>query len=322
MSTDTDTSTDVEIDLATGQTVDAQPQAGARADSKPEIEVVDDTPEQDRGRTPGEPPEEVTDDELSAYDEKVQRRIRKFTRGYHDERRAKEAALRERLAAEDLARRVLEENNRLKQQLTDGTKEFVAQATRLATADLDAAQRRYADAYEANDAPAMAKAQADIAAATYALQRSRETAPLQPQEPVVQPRTQTQKAVGDPKTDAWLRNNSWFGANGPATAYALAYDKELVNRGVAPGSDAYFSEIDKQMRAKFPEIFGRQDGEARDDPPPRTKPAAVVAPAARSTPPTRVRLTASEVAIANRLGLSLEDYAKQKVAYERGLQNG
>jgi hypothetical protein len=76
------------------------------------------------------------------------------------------------------------------------------------------------------------------------------------------------------------------------------------------------------MRAKFPEVFGRQNGEARDDPPPRNKPAAVVAPAARSTPPTRVRLTASEVAIATRLGLSLEAYAKEKVAHEKGLQNG
>lgn len=318
MATETDTSTDIEIDLTTGKTVEPPP-----ADAeKPDIEVVDDTPEQDRGRTPGDPPEEVTEDELRTYDEKVQRRIKKFTRGYHDERRAKEEALRERMAAEDLARRVLEENNRLKQQLTEGTKEYVAQATKLATADLSAAQRRYADAYEANDAEAMAKAQSDIAAATFALERSRDIKPLQPVEPVVQPRPQTQKAVGDPKTEAWLRNNRWFGPNGPATAYALAYDKELVGRGVVPGSDAYFSEIDKQMRDKFPEVFGRQNGEAQDELPPRTKPAAVVAPAARSTPPTRVRLTASEVAIANRLGISLEEYAKQKVAYGKGLQNG
>ena len=98
----------------------------AAAEDKFEIEIEDDTPVQDRGRKPmKEPVEDPTEDELSTYDEKVQARIKKFTRGYHDERRAKEEALREREAAENFAKQVYEENKKLQQQLSSGSKVFI-----------------------------------------------------------------------------------------------------------------------------------------------------------------------------------------------------
>lgn len=312
---------EVEVDLEAGKIVEAE-KPTAEAD-KPEIEVVDDTPPEDRGRKPADPPEEVSDEELATYDEKVQKRIKKFTRGYHDERRAKEQAQREREAAEALARQALEENRRLKAQLTEGSKEFVSQAQRLAENDLAQAQREYREAFESNDAEKMAAAQAAISTAAMKLERAKELKPLQLTETEVQtaPTTQQQSKI-DPKTAAWKDQNRWFGANRAMTAYALGLHQELVSKGYAAGSDAYFSEIDSTMRKRFPEEFGSQDPEPRTDAPRAQKPATVVAPAARSTPPTRIRLTASEVAVAKRLGVPLELYAKQKAAQMKEAQNG
>ena len=94
-----------------------------------EIEIEDDTPEPDRGRKPmKEPVDEPTEDELASYDEKVQQRIKKFTRGYHDERRAKEEALREREAAESLAKQLWEQNRKLQEQVELGSKAYIEQS--------------------------------------------------------------------------------------------------------------------------------------------------------------------------------------------------
>jgi len=114
----------------------------ASAEEKFEIEIEDDTPAQDRGRKPmKEPVEDPTEDELSTYDEKVQARIKKFTRGYHDERRAKEEALREREAAENFAKQVYEENKKLQQQLSNGSKVYIEQSQSTAQLELDSAKK-------------------------------------------------------------------------------------------------------------------------------------------------------------------------------------
>ena len=290
------------------------------AEEKFEIEVVDDTPEEDRGRQPAEPPEEVSEDELSAYDEKVQKRIKKFTRGYHDERRAKEQALREREAAEALARQVLEENKRLQEQLVSGSKVFIQQAQQSAEVELNAAKRAYREAYESGDADQIVAAQEAIAKATLKLDKATTMQPLQVQEKDVQ--MQPQPRV-DPRVAEWQRNNTWFGKNRTMTAFALGLHAELVEeRGIDPSSDRYYQEIDRTMRSKFPEAFGSSDDPVEEETPRRAKPATVVAPAARSTPPNRVRLTASQVAIANRLGVPLELYAKQVANLKDGTQNG
>ena len=110
-------------------------------DDKFELEIEDDTPPEDRGRKAAPPPEDPTDEELASYDERVQNRIKKFTRGYHDERRAKEQAERERVAAEEFARKVYEENRKLKEQLKTGSEAFIETSKSAVQTELDAAKK-------------------------------------------------------------------------------------------------------------------------------------------------------------------------------------
>jgi len=304
-------------------------------DEKFEVEVENDTPPEDRGRKPmKEPVEDPTDDELSSYDEKVQARIKKFTRGYHDERRAKEEALRERQAAENFARQVFEENKRLQQQLSSGSEVFIEQNKNSAQAELEAAERSYKEAYEAGDPDLLAAAQTKIARATLKLDKAESMKPI----PVVEREFETPNRQADepkipPRTARWIEENSdWWGKDEEMTAAASGLDRKLQREYGADfiGSEKYFETIDKTMRKRFPEHFKDTQSYEDDLPPKRsepeeeyvqiraTKPASVVAPATRSTPPTRIRLKASEVAIARRLGVTPEQYAKQVALLKRG----
>jgi len=293
------------------------------------FEVEDDTPEEDRGRKTAEPPEEVTEEELASYDEKVQKRIKKFTRGYHDERRAKEAAMRERQAAEDYAKQLFEENKKLQEKLATGSEEYISQAKQVAETELDAAKRAYRAAYEEGDADAIVAAQEQIARATLKIDKAASLKPLQVEEKELQIRQQPQTV--DQRAEEWRSQNGWFGKNRRMTAFALGLHAELVEeRGIDPSSDRYYQEIDKTMRKTFPDHFGSQEDSdapqtkasepADEDEPPRraSKPATVVAPATRSTSPSKVRLTASQVAIAKRIGVPLELYAKQVANLRNG----
>jgi len=307
-------------------------------EDKFEVEIEDDTPEEDRGRKPmREPVEDPTDEELASYDEKVQQRIKKFTRGYHDERRAKEEALREREAAEAFARQVYEENRRLQQQLATGSKELIETSKTAAEAKLMAAKKKFKEAQEAGDFDAAADAQAEIAEATLEARQAASMRPHEVDEDKFQAPTQTQqpqKPVLSRRTQQWVEANSdWWGVDDEMTAAAMGLDKKLAKE-YGPqyvGSEEYFRTIDKTMRKRFPEFFETQSNEddepprkkraepADEDEPPRraSKPATVVAPASRSTPPSRMKLKASEAAIARRLGVPLEEYAKQVAKLDR-----
>ena len=308
----------------------------AAEDNKLDIEIEDDTPEEDRGRKPmKEPVEDPTDDELATYDEKVQARIKKFTRGYHDERRAKEEALREREAAETYARQILEENKKLQQQLATGSKAYIETSQEAAAAELVAAKRKYKEAYDAADPDELADAQAEITRATLKIERASGMKPIEVEEREFKAQAETAPKT-NPRTQRWIENNSdWWGVDEEMTSAALGLDKKL-QREYGPeyiGTAEYFKKIDSTMRKRFPEHFeDAQSDEEEYDPPPRkrsepayedetprraTKPSSVVAPATRSTPPNRVRLKASEVAIARRIGVPVEEYAKQ-VALLRG----
>lgn len=288
-----------------------------------EVEIEDDTPPEDRGRKPAAtPPEEPTDDELSSYDEKVQARIKKFTKGYHDERREKEKALREREAAETYARQVIEENRRLQQQLAVSSKVFVEQSQSSAQLELETAKKKYKEAYEAGDSDALADAQAEVAKATWRLEKAQDLRPLQVREDEVQtPQRSNAPKVTD-RDQRWLQTNTWFGTDPEMTASALGLHQKLAkDRGDNfVGTDDYYKIVDATMRRRFPEYFGSDDEPAQEEEPPRraTKPAAVVAPATRSTPPNRIKLKASEAAIAKRLGVPIELYAKQVAQLKRG----
>ena len=288
--------------------------------SESEIEIEDDTPEEDRGRRPmKEPVEEVTDEELSSYDEKVQARIKKFTRGYHDERRAKEEAVRERHAAESYAKQIIDENKQLQQQLSQGSEVYIEQAKKVAEKDLEEAKRSYKQAFEDGDTDGVVAAQEQITRAVGRLDRTTQLRPLQVQEKELQTR-QASPPV-DQRAEQWRSDNEWFGKNRSMTAFALGLHSELVeDKGVDPTSGKYYQVIDRTMREKFPEHFGSDEEPAYEEESPRraTRPSTVVASASRSTPPNRIRLKASEAAIARRLGVSYEDYARQVAKLKRG----
>jgi hypothetical protein len=302
-----------------------------------DVEIEDDTPRKDRGRKPDDtPPEDPTEDELASYDEKVQSRLKKFTRGYHDERRAKEEALREREAAEKLAKQLWEQNRKLQEQVSLGSKAYIEQSKSSAEMEFENAKKRYKEAYESGDSDAVVEAQAEVAKATLNLDKVQNMRPLQVEENDVQIQQRSTKQPNVSQRDQrWMQKNTWFGTDPEMTASALGLHQKLAKEHGADfvGSDDYYKRVDATMRRRFPEYYedDTQSDEddtpskkvsepAYEDEPPRraTKPANVVAPASRSTPPNRIRLKASEAAIARRLGVPLEEYAKQVAQLKRG----
>jgi len=283
-------------------------------EGEPEIEVVDDTPEQDRGRKPmKEAPAEVTDDELAQYSEGVKKRIQHFSKGYHEERRAKESALREREEAVRLAHNLVEENKRLQGSLGQGQQALLEQAKKVVQNELDQAKQKFKAAYEAGDSDALVEAQEALAAAKYKAERVNNFKPAvaQPQNPVVQPAPRPEQTVKvDSKAKAWQEANSWFGDDKEMTALALAVHQDLVESGIDTSSDEYYEKINSRVRKRFPEAFNSEK-----------RKSSVVAPATRSTAPRKIVLTQSQVQIAKRLGLTNEQYARA-VAEEMRKQNG
>jgi len=301
--------------------IEANPRKGGKvvepeAEIEPEIEVVDDTPPEDRGRKPmTEPPKEVTDDELSKYDESVQKRIKHFTKGYHDERRAKEAAEREKEEALRFAQTLAEENKKLKGSVNQNQAALIEQAKKVVANELDVAKRQYKEAYEAGDSEALVNAQEALTAAKMKAEKVNNfrPAPLQEEKTVVQPTYQPQPAAPvDEKLLAWQDQNQWFGSNKRMTAYALGLHEDLVGEGIPAGSDEYYKRINADMRERFADQFGAD--EPADAKPQRAK-SNNVAPATRSTAPRKIVLTQTQVNLAKRLGVPLELYAR-KVAEE------
>lgn len=277
-----------------------------------EIEVVDDTPEEDRNRAPmKEPPAEVTEEELSNYSENVKKRIQHFSKGYHEERRAKESALREREEALKYAQAVAEENKKLQANLGQGQQALLDQAKKVVAQELEAAKRKYKEAYEAGDSEAVVAAQEALTSAKIKAEKVNSfRPPLQKQETVVKPETTAPRI--DPKVSAWREANPWFGDNKRMTAVALTIHQELVDSGVDTRSDDYFSRINAEMRQVFPDAFPSEKP---------VKKATVVAPATRSTAPRKIVLTKSQENIAKRLGLTIDQYARA-VAEDMRKQNG
>ena len=302
-----------------------------------DVEIEDDTPKKDRGRKPDDtPPEDPTEDELASYDEKVQSRLKKFTRGYHDERRAKEEALREREAAEKLAKQLWDQNRKLQEQVSLGSRAYIEQSKSSAEMEFENAKKRYKEAYESGDSDAVVDAQAEVAKATLNLDKVQNMRPLQVEENDVQiPQRSTNQPNVSQRDQRWMQKNTWFGTDPEMTASALGLHQKLAKEHGADfvGSDDYYKRVDATMRRRFPEYYEDDTQSDEDDTPskkvsepayeeepPRraTKPANVVAPASRSTPPNRIRLKASEAAIARRLGVPLEEYAKQVAQLKRG----
>ena len=288
-----------------------------------EIEVIDDTPIQDRGRVAlSREVEDPTDDEIETYSDKVKHRIKELTHARHDERRSKETVMREKQELERLAQHLIEENKSLKKSVNVGQEAFVHSSKEKAEADIAMARRQYKEAQEAFDTDAIIAAQEALTEAKWNLEKVKNyrVTPLQEErnEVQIQPR-QTQTVQPDEKSLRWQAKNQWFGSNGfeEVTSFSLGLHQKLVNSGVDPRSDEYYEQIDARVRSTFPEIFGggeQKKSEAR-------RPSNVVAPASRSTTAGKVKLTTTQLGLAKKFGLTPQQYAMQ-VAKLEAQQNG
>ena len=287
--------------------------------SEVDIEIVDDTPDADKGREPlpKEMVDELEKDEADDYSQRVKERMAQLKKVWHDERRAKEEAAREREEAIKYAQSIMEENKRLKSSLTTGEKEYVEVSKRAAEHELEVARRAYREAYDLGDTDKVIEAQQMLNSAQYKLNQVENYSPryqntLQEQENSVNIQSERSQAVRpDPKAAAWQEKNTWFGQDEEMTSLALGLHEKLVRSGVNPTSDEYYRRIDDTMHKRFPEYF--EDDTLDEDPKPaqRTKPSTVVAPATRSTAPKKVHISKSAQAIAKKLGISAEQYAKE-----------
>ena len=284
-----------------------------------EIEVEDDTPEADRGREPM--PEDIVkeldaDDELENFSKEKAKQLKKV---WHDERRAKEAALRERDEAAGLLRRFAEENKTLKKNLHTGEQAYVGTAKQAFEKELEAAKREFKDAYDSGDGERLTEAQEKLFTAKLKLQEVQNYRPQYQEDAgqTTKSNVDSSNTDGwsvapvqdvapkvDPKAAAWQKRNAWFGENRIMTSMAFGLHEDLVGEGVDPTSDEYYSRIDKEMRRRFPEEFGGSD---------KKKPGTVVASAKRSTAPRKVVLTSTQVSLARKLGLTPEQYAREMI---------
>jgi hypothetical protein len=288
---------------------------GGEVESNIEIEIEDDTPEEDRGRTPmpKELVEELEKDELDQYDDKVKTRLKQMRKVWHDERREKEAALREQQEAVSIAKRLWEENKRYQTMIEERQKHLAESEKTVAEKELEEAKAALKAAHEAFDMDAIVQAQQNMQVANLKLYNLKAEKPalqeqnnqVHIQQPVAQP------VAPDSKTVAWARRNPWFGANEEMTALALGLHQKLEKQGVVVGSDDYFAAVDKTMRRRFPEAF--EDAEEK---PVKTKTLTVVAPATRSTAPKKISLRQSQRNLAKKFGITDEQYALEVLKLE------
>lgn len=291
-------------------------------DNDVEIEIVDDTPEKDRGRKPlDREVNDPTDDEIESYSEGVKKRIKELTHARHDERRAKEALLREKQELERLAQHMVEENKKLKQYVTTGTEQYAASQLSLAETEVEKAKRQLKEASEAFDTDGIIAAQDALMDAKLKVQAAKNfrPAPLQAEETEVKTQqTEVPRQELDEKTVRWQARNQWFGSPGyeEVTSFALGLHQKLVNSGVDPRSDEYFERIDARMKSTFPEVFGKDEDKPRSGDGSK-RPTSVVAPATRSTGARKVQLTPTQVALAKKYGLTPQQYAAEVAKLEK-----
>jgi hypothetical protein len=261
-----------------------------------EVEVVE-TKEESK-----ETKEEPKEDELDNYSTKVQARIKKLTEKYRKEERDREEAVR-------MSQKLLEENKHLKQRVGNLDKGYLSEyGTRLESQE-DQAKRAYSEAHQAGDSEKMFEAQKALSKITIEQERYRlakdkiETSEAQPVEtPQQQPQ---QKVDVSPKAKDWAEKNVWFGDNEIMTQAAFVLHNKLIQEeGFDPESDEYYSEIDRRMRSEFPHKFEK-----------KTSNGATVASANSTASRTQqkrrsVKLSPSQIAIAKKLGVPLEEYAK------------
>jgi hypothetical protein len=287
-----------------------------------DIEVVDDRPDEDQGKKRSKAPMELSDEEMDEYSEKVRKRLQHFSKGYHDQRRAAEAAAKEREEALRYAQQIAEENKKLKGTVSKNQEAMLESAKKMAAAEHDEAKAQYKKAYESGEADAVVEAQEALTTAKMKVERvnNLKLPSLQEDEYDVQTQTTAPAQSVDDRAVSWQKANKWFGEDDEMTSFALGLHQKLVKQGVNPRSDDYYEKINSRMRQVFPESFEDDDDHEEVTEEPRRK-ATVVASATRSVAPKKITLSRTQVALAKRLGVPLEEYAKQ-VAMELRKQNG
>ena len=251
--------------------------------------------------------QETKKEELEDYSEGVKKRIAKLTKKWREAERQREAAL-------EYAKGVKEEQESLKTKLSTIEPNYVNAMEGRVISGLQAAQSQLAKAREAGDIAAEVEAQKMIAklgveeARVANLKKQAAAKPAEVKTPTLDQAIAPQQATPDPKAEEWAEKNPWFGQDSAMTYTAFDLHKKLTEEeGFDPNTDEYYAEVDKRMRLDFPHKF------VKTEPKETTKPTQTVASATRSVKPGRqtVRLTSSQVAIAKKLGVPLEEYAKQ-----------
>ena len=262
--------------------------------------------------------DDPSDDELDSYTDSVKKRINELTHARHDERRAKEALVREKQELERITQHILDENKPLKQHVSTGEQTYSETIKAATHAELENAKRKYKEAYEAGDSDALLDAQEAMTDAKMRVEAAKNfrPTPLQQDDIDVQIKSSPPpRQEIDDKTLDWQAKNQWFGQPGyeELTSFSLGLHQKLVNSGVDPRSDEYFERIDARMRSTFPEAFGGREAKS-------TRPSSVVASATRSSGPKKVQLTTTQIALAKKFGLTPQQYAVQVAKLEN--QNG
>ena len=285
------------------------------SDDKFEIEIVDDTPEEDRGRprkAEDAEPEIPDEDELDKYSEGVQKRMKKMTYQVNEQRRNKEEAIRLREEALKYAESIKAENERLRQSLEQGEQTLVNQAKGRVQAELDPAKVAYKEAIDSGDSDLILEANDKVTALRIEADKIASYKPQKRPAPQPQPQYQQQAPAVpqvDPRAVEWGKRNTWFEKDPEMTGFAYGVHQRLVQSGIDPRSDSYYSEIDKAVRKVFPDKF--DDGQIEEEAPQRQAGSVVAAPSRTTKKPRTVRLTSTQASLAKRLGLTNEQYVAQ-----------
>ena len=289
------------------------------------VDVKDDTPPEDRFVEPL--PETIKEDlekadDSEEYTHNVKLKFKQYKKAWHDERREKEAALREQQEALAVAQRILDENRKLKNVLQSGEKELISTYQYSAEMEVEKASRNYKEAYDSGDSDRLLEAQQEMIRAQLKLDKAKNFKPtVQNEENDVQLAPQrSQSPQMDPKVASWVAKNPWFVDQNKRSMrrYAEGVHEDLearYGRGFI-GTDEYYAAIDKEVQRRFPEEFAGASTNDEEEKPQRTKPSTVVAPAKRSTAPKKVVLSKTQVGLAKKLGLTNEQYARELMKLE------
>ena len=306
------------IDVGEAEGAEIDLDAPKVVEEKEELDIVE---ESTSGEEQKEEVKEEKKDELGEYSESVQKRIAKLTRKMREAERQKEEAI---AYAQSIAQRQKDLETRYKNLDTNYVSEFENRVQ----SNLEAVKIKLKNAIDNQDVDAQIAAQSDIARLTLEAARLNQVKSQQPKEaPVEQPQytEQQQSFVNaqnikqaaqqmDPKAESWAEKNPWFGTNEAMTYTAFSIHKQLTEEeGYDPSSDEYYAEVDRRIRLEFPNKFATTENTTQE------KPSQTVASAKRPATTGRrktVKLTPSQVAIAKRLGVPLEEYAKQLIAKE------